>query len=267
MSRRDGKTARHRGPEVEGRAKEGIRERIREIMRACADGGPKKLAEKAGVSERTVRIWLEADVKRLRIPSGTSLLALCRATGYSADWILFGEGPELRGAEVSERVTAEAFNSFVVLHIREHYPPELHIKKHMLRRGLLGLAVERSAKEEIGRLLGANAPAETRTPSAPAEPPTALRDPDPLTEEEFAARQAQDDASIDVFCKRERLTRAEWLERFAAPSPPVDPYPLMAPPPIGAPGADLSGKSGPVGRACSPPPCASVYPSGAGPAD
>ncbi|WP_144434157.1 helix-turn-helix transcriptional regulator, partial [Pseudomonas syringae] len=63
------------------------------IARAIAASGLKKgeIAAQCGVANSAVTQWISGESKSLR---PENLYALARATGFRAEWLAIGEGPE-----------------------------------------------------------------------------------------------------------------------------------------------------------------------------
>ncbi|NBA95532.1 LexA family transcriptional regulator [Pseudomonas sp. R5(2019)] len=75
-------------------------ERHERIARAIAQSGKKKgqIATECGVANSAVTQWISGESKSLK---PENLYALAKATGYRAEWLAIGEGPETDGAEKS----------------------------------------------------------------------------------------------------------------------------------------------------------------------
>ncbi len=72
-------------------------ERHERIARAIAVSGKKKgeIANECGVANSAVTQWISGESKSLR---PENLYALAKATGFRAEWLAIGEGPETDGA-------------------------------------------------------------------------------------------------------------------------------------------------------------------------
>ncbi|MGR3892980.1 LexA family protein [Pseudomonas sp. 1176_21] len=75
-------------------------ERHERIARAIAVSGKKKgeIATECGVANSAVTQWISGESKSLR---PENLYALAKATGFRAEWLAIGEGPETDGAAQS----------------------------------------------------------------------------------------------------------------------------------------------------------------------
>ncbi|MEG0860237.1 MAG: XRE family transcriptional regulator [Pseudomonas sp.] len=75
-------------------------ERHERIAKAIAASGKKKgeIATECGVANSAVTQWISGESKSLR---PENLYALAKATGFRAEWLAIGEGPETESAEPS----------------------------------------------------------------------------------------------------------------------------------------------------------------------
>lgn len=75
-------------------------ERHERIAKAIAASGKKKgeIATECGVANSAVTQWISGESKSLR---PENLFALAKATGYRAEWLAIGEGPETESVEPS----------------------------------------------------------------------------------------------------------------------------------------------------------------------
>lgn len=76
-------------------------ERHQRIARAIAASGKKKgeIAAACGVANSAVTQWVSGESKSLR---PENLYALAKATGFRAEWLAIGEGPEIEESNISE---------------------------------------------------------------------------------------------------------------------------------------------------------------------
>lgn len=82
------------GPPVKISDGRKVRDRLSELL-TNKSWSKKKLAEELQVAPSTVTGWFGNPP---RLPSGTSLYLLSRSTMVSLNWLLFDDGPEIRGS-------------------------------------------------------------------------------------------------------------------------------------------------------------------------
>lgn len=75
------------------------RKRLRDVLGKDYGGSRKAFAKAVGAYQSRLSAWIpkygEARAEK-SLPSSAALFAICKATGRSADWLLFGDGPEYR---------------------------------------------------------------------------------------------------------------------------------------------------------------------------
>lgn len=86
-------------------------ERHERIARAIALSGKKKgeIATLCGVANSAVTQWISGESKSLR---PENLYALAKATGFRAEWLAIGEGPEVEHADSNVAATGQLVESF-----------------------------------------------------------------------------------------------------------------------------------------------------------
>ena len=87
-------------------------ERHERIAKAIAASGRKKgeIASACGVANSAVTQWINGDSKSIR---PENLYALAKATGYNAEWLAIGEGPETaEGLESNVKMVAQPTQTY-----------------------------------------------------------------------------------------------------------------------------------------------------------
>ena len=87
-------------------------ERHERIAKAIAASGLKKgeIANACGVANSAVTQWINGDSKSIR---PENLYALAKATGYNAEWLAIGEGPETaEGLESNVKMVAQPTQTY-----------------------------------------------------------------------------------------------------------------------------------------------------------
>lgn len=79
-----------------------------------------EFAGATGIGQKTVYRWLRK--KGSTVPDTATLVALAQATGISLDWLLLGDGPELKGADGPPKEFADQLRATVVAEVAAAEP-------------------------------------------------------------------------------------------------------------------------------------------------
>lgn len=124
----------------------GRMERHERIARAIALSGKRKgqIAEECGVSPSSVTQWISGESKSLK---PENLFALASATGFSAQWLAVGEGPEQILGDL-ERLPSEEDYALIPQYTAKGACGDGYLNDHVEIRG--GLAFKRDWIKRMG---------------------------------------------------------------------------------------------------------------------
>lgn len=97
-----------------------ISKRLRSLLDGTGPGGARtqeEFAEQTEISKRTLQGWLRGGANA-KAPDLPLLIQLCEETGVSPTWLLFGEGPELRGTSIPRQDLFADLRRSVVVELR-----------------------------------------------------------------------------------------------------------------------------------------------------
>lgn len=127
-----------------------IKDRLQELVDGF--GSRNKFTKHLGLANSTVNAWFRDPPI---LPDGASIMLICDKTGRSADWLLFGEGPEMRKTSAPIKDLASALHEHVLAEIGVGKSPKtrLEVKRVLGEPEELLSEITRSYGERADRRL------------------------------------------------------------------------------------------------------------------